>query len=99
MYYEYFPWLFGFRLRFYVLWFYPSRKLDVLIPKDFKSLAEFFNPLQLLPADVVAELEDEALDLIWSMHRVGDEPNLGDYNCALSYLYDQKYRQYFELTQ
>ena len=73
--------------------------LMYLLQKAFKSAAEFFNPPQLLPADVVAELEDEAFDLIWSMHRVGDEPNLGDYNCALSYLYDQKYRQYFELTQ
>ena len=73
--------------------------LMYLFQRTFKSLAEFFNPPQLLPADVVAELEDEAFDLIWSMHRVGDEPNLGDYNCALSYLYDQKYRQYFELTQ
>ena len=70
-----------------------------LLQKAFKSAAEFFYPAQLLPADVIAELEDEAFDLIWSMHRVGDEPNLGDYNCALSYLYDQKYRQYFELTQ
>ena len=73
--------------------------LMYLFQRTFKSLAEFFNPPQLLTADVVAELEDEAFDLIWSMHRVGDEPNLGDYNCALSYLYDQKYRQYFELTQ
>ena len=73
--------------------------LMYLFQRTFKSLAEFFNPPQLLPADVVAELEDEAFDLIWSMHRVGDEPNLGDYNCSLSYLYNQKYRQYSELTQ
>ena len=59
--------------------------------RTFKSLVEFFNPPQLLPADVVAELEDEAFDLIWSMHRVGDVPNLGDYHCALSHLHQKKY--------
>ncbi len=60
--------------------------LMYLFQRTFKSLAEFFNPPRLLPADVAAELEDEAFDLIWSMHRVGDEPNLGDYHCMLDHL-------------
>lgn len=68
--------------------------LMYLFQRTFKSLAEFFNPPQLLPADVVAELEDEAFDLIWSMHRVGDEPNLGNYHCIFDYLYKLKFQEH-----
>ena len=68
--------------------------LMFLFQKAFKAASEFFNPPQLLPADITAELEDKAFDLIWSMHRVGDEPNLGDYHCIFDYLYKLKFQEH-----
>ena len=72
--------------------------LMCLFQWTFKAVSEFFNPPQLLPADITAELEDEAFDLIWSMHRVGDEPNLGDYHCMFDHLSRIHFQQHHEFV-
>ncbi len=40
-------------------------------------------------------IEQEAHDFVWNMHRVGDEPNLGEYWEVVHYLYNKKYDEYF----
>ena len=41
------------------------------------------------------EIELEAHGFVWSMHRVGDEPEMGEYYRVLKYLYNKKYAEYF----
>ena len=64
------------------------------IEKSFNYLKEYFFPTPQLPDEIMDEIEQEAHDFIWSMHRC-EEPDMGDYFEALKYLYDKKYAEYF----
>ena len=64
------------------------------IEKSFNYLKEYFFSTPQLPDEIMDEIEQEAHDFIWSMHR-SEEPDMGDYFEALKYLYDKKYAEYF----
>ena len=65
------------------------------IEKSFDYLKEFFFPTPELPSEILDEIELEAHGFVWSMHRVGDEPEMGEYYRVLKYLYNKKYAEYF----
>ena len=64
------------------------------IEKSFDYLKEYFIPTPELPEPILGEIEQEAHDFVWSMHRC-EEPDMGDYFEALKYLYDKKCAEYF----
>ena len=64
------------------------------IEKSFNYLREYFLPTPKLPDEIMDEIEQEAHDFVWSMHRC-EEPDMGDYFEALKYLYDKKCAEYF----
>ena len=63
--------------------------------KSFDYLREYFFPTPRLPEAILDEIEQEAHDFVWNMHRVGDEPEMGEYYRVLNYLYQKKYADYF----
>ena len=65
------------------------------IEKSFDYLKEFFLPTPELPSEILDKIELEAHGFVWSMHRVGDEPEMGEYYRVLKYLYNKKYAEYF----
>ena len=64
------------------------------IEKSFNHLEEYFFPTPELPEAILFEIEQEAHDFVWSMHRC-EEPDMGDYYEATKYIYKQKYAEYF----
>ena len=64
------------------------------IEKSFNYLKEYFFPTPQLPDEIMDEIEQEAHEFIWNMHRC-EEPDMGDYYIAIKYLYKQKYDEYF----
>ena len=48
-----------------------------------------------LPDEILDAIEQEAHDFVWNMHRVGDEPEMGEYYRVLNYLFHKKYAEYF----
>ena len=65
------------------------------IEKSFNYLKEYFFPTPQLPDEMWDAIEQEAHDFVWNMHRVGDEPELGEYWEVLHYLYNKKYDECF----
>ena len=65
------------------------------IEKAFNYLEEYFFPTPELPDEILDAIEQEAHDFVWNMHRVGDEPEMGEYFRVLNYLYRKKYAEYF----
>ena len=65
------------------------------IEKSFNCLKEYFFSTPELPNKILDAIEQEAHDFIWNMHRVGDEPEMGEYYRVLNYLYNKKYAEYF----
>jgi len=65
------------------------------IEKSFNYLKEYFFPTPQLPDEIMDAIEQEAHDFVWNMHRVGDEPELGEYTRIVGYLYNKKYKEYF----
>jgi len=65
------------------------------IEKSFNYLKEYFFPTPQLPDEIMDAIEQEAHDFVWNMHRVGDEPELGEYSRVVGYLYEKKYNEYF----
>ena len=65
------------------------------IEKSFNYLKEYFFPTPQLPDEIIDAIEQEAHDFVWNMHRVGDEPNFGEYMQVVHYLYYKKYDEYF----
>tara|TARA_Y100000768_G_scaffold346225_1_gene293628 strand:- start:1755 stop:1997 length:243 start_codon:yes stop_codon:yes gene_type:complete len=64
------------------------------IEKSFNYLKEYFFPTPQLPDEIMDEIEQEAHEFIWNMHRC-EEQDMGDYYIAIKYLYKQKYDEYF----
>ena len=67
------------------------------IEKSFDYSREYFFPTTRspeLPGAILDEIEQEAHDFVWSMHRC-EEPDMGDYYEATKYIYKQKYAEYF----
>ena len=62
------------------------------IEKSFNYLKEYFFPTPQLPDEIMDAIEQEAHDFVWNMHRVGDEPELGEYTRIVGYLYNKKYK-------
>ncbi len=65
------------------------------IEKSFNYLKKYFFPTPQLPDEIMDAIEREAHDFIWNMHRVGDEPEMGEYYRVLNYFYRKKYAEYF----
>ena len=65
------------------------------IEKLFNYFKEYFFPTPQLPDEIMDAIEQEAHDFVWNMHRVGDEPNFGEYMQVVQYLYNKKYAEYF----
>ena len=65
------------------------------IEKSFIHLEKYFFPTSELPAAILDEIEQEAHDFVWSMQRVGDEPEMGEYFRVLNYFYKKKHTEYF----
>ena len=65
------------------------------IEKAFDYLKEYFFTTPELPEAILDEIEQEAHDFIWNIHRVGDEPEMGEYYRVLQYFYNKKYAEYF----
>ena len=65
------------------------------IEKSFNYLREYFFPTPQLPDEIIDAIEQEAHDFVWNMHRVGDEPEMGEYYRVVNYLYRKKYAEYF----
>ena len=65
------------------------------IEKSFNYLKEYFFPSPQLPDEMWDEIEQEAHDFVWNMHRVGDKPELGEYWGVVHYLYNKKYDECF----
>ena len=64
------------------------------IEKSFNHLKEYFFPTPQLPDEIMDAIEQEAHDFVWNMHRVGDEPEMGEYFGVINYLYNKKYKEY-----
>lgn len=64
------------------------------IEKSFNYSKEYFFPTPELPEAILFEIEQEAHDFVWSMHRC-EELDMGDYYEATKYIYKQKYAEYF----
>ena len=65
------------------------------IEKSFDYSREYFFPNPELPEVILNEIEQEAHEFVWNMHRVGDEPEMGEYYRVLNCLYQKKYADYF----
>ena len=65
------------------------------IEKLFIHLEKYFFPTSELPAVILDEIEQEAHDFVWNMHRVGGEPEMGEYYRVLNYFYKKKHTEYF----
>ena len=66
-----------------------------LFEKVFNCLEEYFFPTPELPDEILDAIEQEAHDFVWNMHRVGYEPEMGEYYRVLNYLFHKKYTEYF----
>ena len=53
------------------------------IEKSFNYLKEYFFPTPQLPDEIMDEIEQEAHEFIWNMHRC-EEPDMGDYYIAIN---------------
>ena len=68
------------------------------IEKSFDYSREYFFPTTRspeLPGAILDEIEQEAHNFVWNMHRVGDGPEMGEYYRVLNCLYQKKYADYF----
>ena len=65
------------------------------IEKSFDYSIEYFSPTPELPEVILNEIEQEAHEFVWNMHRVGDEPEMGEYYRVLNCLYQKRYADYF----
>ena len=65
------------------------------IEKSFDYSIEYFSPTPELPEVILNEIEQEAHEFVWNMHRVGDEPEMGEYYRVLNCLYLKRYDDYF----
>lgn len=65
------------------------------IEKSFDYSIEYFSPTPELPEVILNEIEQEAHEFVWNMHRVGDGPEMGEYYRVLNCLYQKRYADYF----
>ena len=65
------------------------------IEKSLNYLKEYFFPTPELPNEILDAIEQDAHDFVWSMHRVGEEPGMGEYYRVYNHLYYKKYIEYF----
>ena len=63
--------------------------------KAFNYLEEYFFPTPEFTDEILDAIEREAHDFVWNMHRVGDEPEMGEYYRVLNFLYHKKYTEHF----
>ena len=61
----------------------------------YNSFKEYFFPTPQLPYEIMEEIYQEASEVVWNMHRVGDEPDFGEYIGFVDYLHAKKYAEYF----
>lgn len=61
----------------------------------YDSFKEHFFPTPQLPYEIMEQIYHEANEVVWNMHRVGDEPDFGEYIGFVSYLHEKKYAEYF----
>ena len=81
---------------FYVLAFYLIVTLILQIifwsAKQIWSYGfKFFNPDKMLSNEVLNEIDDKAMDMVWQLHRVGNEPHPTEYYDFYQHIYEQRY--------
>lgn len=50
-----------------------------------------FNSHKMLSNEVLNEIDDEAMDMVWRLHRVGNEPHPTEYYDFYQHIYEQRY--------
>lgn len=61
------------------------------VNKIWSYLYPLFNSHKVLSDEVLNKIEDEAMDMVWKLHRVGNEPHLTEYYDFYRYIYEQRY--------
>ena len=61
------------------------------VKKIWSYLYPLFNSHKVLSDEVLNEIDDEAMDMVFKLHRVGNEPHLTEYYDFYRYIYEQRY--------
>ena len=56
---------------------------------------QLFNSHKHPSKEELDKIDDEAMDMVWKMHRVGNEPCLREYNDFYRYCYEKRYERGF----
>ena len=59
--------------------------------KIWSNLYLLFNSHKMLSDEVLNKIDDEAMDMVWKLHRVGNEPHLTEYYDFYRHIYEQRY--------
>ena len=57
-----------------------------------------FNSHKMLSNEVLNEIDDEAMDMVWQLHRVGNEPHPTEYYDFYRHIYEQRYEELLKQT-
>ena len=57
-----------------------------------------FNSHKMLSNEVLNEIDDEAMDMVWQLHRVGNEPHPTEYYDFYRHIYEQRYDELLKQT-
>ena len=61
------------------------------VKKIWSNLYPLFNSHKMLSDEVLNKIDDEAMDMVWKLHRVGNEPHLTEYYDFYRHIYEQRY--------
>ena len=59
---------------------------------------KFFNSDKMLSNEVLNEIDDEAMDMVWQLHRVGNEPHPTEYYDFYQHIFEQRYDELLKQT-
>ena len=61
------------------------------IHKLFNTLKEYFFSAPQLPNEIMSSISEEAHNMMWQLHRVGNEPHPTEYYDFYRHIYEQRY--------
>lgn len=61
------------------------------VKKIWSYLYPLFNSHKVLSDEVLNKIDDEAMDMVWKLHRVGNEPHLTEYYDFYRHIYEQRF--------